>query len=63
MIDLNEYKTKRDCSSCGSFVMLGSYRRGMEDEVTVFGICKSNGEKVKYLKKISDGKESEQRGI
>lgn len=43
--------------------MLGSYRRGMEDEVTVFGICKSDGKKVKYLKKISDGKESEQRGI
>lgn len=43
--------------------MLGSYRRGMEDEVTIFGVCKSDGEKVKYFKKISDGKESEQRGI
>ena len=43
--------------------MLGSYRRGMEDEVTIFGVCKSDGAKVKYLKKISDGKESKQRGI
>ena len=63
MIDLNEYKTKRDCQACDSFVRLGSYRRGMEDEVTVFGLCKRKKKKVKYLEKISDGKESEQRGI
>lgn len=31
--------------------------------MTVFGECRNDGKKVKYLKKISDGKESEQGGF
>lgn len=63
MINLNDYKARAECSVCGKFIRLGSYRRGMEDEMTVFGECRNDGKKVKYLKKISDGKESEQGGI
>ena len=63
MIDLNDYKAREECSVCGKFIRLGSYRRGMENEVAIFGVCNIDGEKVKFLKKISDGKESEQRGI
>lgn len=59
MIDLNEYKIKRGCPVCGRFVRLGSYRRGMENEVIIFGECSIDWEKVKYISKISDGKESE----
>lgn len=63
MIDLNEYNTNTECLICENFMRLGSYRRGMENEVAIFGVCNIDGEKVKFLKKISDGKESEQRGI